>query len=79
MSASTTKEIPEEVYKKLIKNLKSIRRALSNIKDLGYSTYLSPGMLHVCDGDTHVGSNSVGDYSVVVTSIDVCNIDAGDW
>lgn len=71
------KELDEETEKKIKKNLIKIGNALHELRGMGYEMYLSPNMLNVCDGDTH--PNGHQDQSVVVASVFVSGIDAGDW
>ena len=71
------KELSDTDEKRIKKNLRKIGNALHDLKEMGYSQYLSPNSLNVCDGDTH--PNDHADHSVVVASVTVYGIDAGDW
>jgi len=73
------KEIDEITEKRIKSNLIKINNALIDLVDMGYNMYLSPNSLNVCDGDTHNGVYAKQDQSVVVASISVKGIDAGDW
>ncbi|MGL4336352.1 MAG: hypothetical protein ACRCST_05605 [Turicibacter sp.] len=71
------KEIEYVIEKRIKSNLRKIGNALQDLEEMGYSMYLTPNSLNVCDGDTHPSTHQ--DQSVVVASLTVFNIDAGDW
>ena len=73
------KELSQEDEKKIKSNLRKIANSIDAIKEMGFNLYLSPNTLNVCDGDTHVGLHATPDRDVVVASMSVYGIDAGDW
>lgn len=72
------KQIPLEVENRIKKNLRKINNSLIDLTEMGYTMYLTPNNLHVCDGMSH-NEKAEADQSVIVASILVFNIDAGDW
>ncbi len=76
---SIEKEIDDLTEKRIKSNLKKINIALKDLVDMGYNMYLAPNSLNVCDGETHKGNRCEADQSVVVASLFVSGIDAGDW
>jgi len=73
------KELTKEDEKRIKTNLRKINNGLIDLKEMGYDMYLSPNSLNVCDGETHTGQNCNPDRDVVVASIYVTGVDAGDW
>lgn len=73
------KEVSEEEEKRIKSNLRKINNALIDLVDMGYNMYLSPNNLNVCDGETHTEIGANQDQSVIVASVFVRGIDAGDW
>ena len=73
------KEIDETKEKRIRTNLKKINNGMLDLTAMGYTLYLSPGSLNVCDGETHTGNDAHPDRDVIVASISLTGIDAGDW
>lgn len=73
------KEVSQNDEKRIKKNLRKVRTAIDDLADMGYTMYLAPNSLNVCDGDTHKGKSAEADRGVVVASVYLEHIDAGDW